>query len=160
MPNWLEDSRYELTFPPTPQYMTVQHGHNPWGFAPHPYNQPTPPSWQFSPSGALSRVAPPGAGIAPSQPLPPGSALGATVGGVELKDLLILVGVGLLIWWLVKGGVKTNPGVNKVVRVSGSSRNGFYYRLLRKGAKKHGPFATKADAVDDAESKGYRALGG
>jgi len=141
--------------------MTVQQGFNPVaGLRQHPYNQPALPASQFARPGVSQRPTGPGS-IAPSQPLPPGAAFGAPIlGGVELRDLLILAGVGLLIWWLLKGGVKKNQGVNKVVRVSGSGRNGFYYRLLRKGSKRHGPFATADEAVDDAESQGYRALGG
>jgi hypothetical protein len=106
-------------------------------------------------------------GLLPAQYQTPGSAmvgLGLTEDQQKtLKNLLLIAGVLLLGYWLFfskNSPLKRNPGrgKNKVVKLSGSSENGWHWRLLRKGSKRHGPFATQDEAADDAEGYGYKVL--
>jgi len=106
-------------------------------------------------------------GLLPAQYQTPGNAM-APLGLTEdqtktLKNALLIAGMILLGYWLFfskSSPLKRNPGrgKNKVVKLSGSSENGWYWRLLRRGSKRHGPFSTQDEAVDDAEGYGYKVL--
>ena len=106
-------------------------------------------------------------GLLPAQYQTPGSAmvgLGLTEDQQKtLKTALLVLLGGFFIWWLFlskSSPLKRNPGrgKNKVVKLSGSSESGWHWRLLRKGSKRHGPFATQDEAADDAEGYGYKVL--
>jgi len=121
---------------------------NPSAMAKRPYSGGLLPAAVQTPSGAMTA---PGFGLTEDQQK-------------TLKNTLIIVGVLLLGWWLFFS--KSSPlkqrnpghGKNKVVKLSGSSENGWYWRLLRRGSKRHGPFATQDEAMDDAEGYGYKVL--
>ena len=119
---------------------------NPSAMATRPYSGGLLPAAVQTPSGAMT----PGYGLTEDQQK-------------TLKNVLIVAGVLLLGWWLFfskSSPLKRNPGrgKNKVVKLSGSSENGWYWRLLRRGSKRHGPFSTQDEAVDDAEGYGYKVL--
>lgn len=111
------------------------------------------------------------------QGLVPYGQLGANEDSVKLiKDILILAGIFALFYWLVSeksplknpdssGGISGNPGRpgrlqtrNTLARVGQNSDGSYYWKLLRRRGKRHGPYASADDAVADAESKGYRIL--
>lgn len=91
--------------------------------------------------------------------------LGASEDTVKLiKDLLVLAGVFALFYWLIlspKSPLK-NPGRGRgklgIAKIGKHLDGSYYWRLLRRRAKKHGRFASAGDAVSDAECKGYRVL--
>jgi len=135
-----------------------------------PVNESQLPSTCTSPTGTGCRSLMP-TGIAPApymlQHLPNAYLpLGADTGTPgELPGWVKLVGVGLALWlfWKLvrKDAARSNPGLkSKLVRISGSARSGWYYKSLRKNARRVGPFATEGDAVDEAEGNGFRVLGG
>jgi hypothetical protein len=117
------------------------------GVAPHPYAAKASPGW---PAAVLT----PGSGIA-RQP-------GSLSGWSEMSDttkLLVVVGVGLLLFFILSGKfgglVKKNPaGPNRIVKVY-KTTSGWWFKLTRKKAKRHGPYASEEEAAAAAESKGY-----
>ena len=121
-----------------------QTGDNPVGIEKYPYMLQSP------------RV------IGPSGPYfsKPGQqgALGALADDDTLKTLLVVLGVGLLLWFMFKGPKKNPGGRSSVAKVIKGKDGGFYWRLLRKNAKRHGPYASRADAANAAKCKGNKVL--
>lgn len=120
---------------------------NPVALAPRPYGGKTWPA-QLS-----------------QQPVyvPATSQFGADVDPVKLiKDILVIAAVVLAAYWVLfgKSSPLRNPrrGKNAVARVSRGADGGWYWRLLRRGAKRHGPFDSADEAEADAEGSGHRVL--
>jgi hypothetical protein len=119
---------------------------NPSGIQRHPYQLP---GWSPDLLGPAQPYA--------SMPGTPGAMGAVNEGDDTLKTILTLAAVGLLLYFIF-GRAKSNPGVNKVAKVRKGSRGGWYWRLLRKGAKRHGPYGSRQSAIDDAEGEGYEVL--
>jgi hypothetical protein len=145
---------------------------NPVGIQKHPYQQRGWSSNMLMPAPYAGRLGPGGASgshyiveqgsfgaVAPTDAKGP---LGLTTD--QWKKLLIGTGVIVLLYLLFfrKGGVLKNPrgskGKNVVARVTGSERHGYFYKLMRKGAKKHGPYASRKAAKEAARCAGYRPI--
>jgi hypothetical protein len=95
--------------------------------------------------------------------VPATAQLGAESDQVKtIKDILIVVGICLLAYWLLfsRTSPLRNPrhGKNAIAKVSHGADGAWYWRLLRKGAKRHGPFGSAEEAESDAESAGHRVL--
>jgi hypothetical protein len=77
----------------------------------------------------------------------------------DTTKLLVVVGVGLLLYFLLVKGVKKNPGgKNKVVKVFETS-SGWWYKLAnRKRAKRYGPYHSQCAATEAAAEKGYSVM--
>jgi len=90
--------------------------------------------------------------------------LGATEDIVKtLKDLLVMAALFLAAYWLFfskRSPLKNSGGGgrNKIVKVIEGANEAWYYKLLRKGARRHGPFVSADAAAGDAEWKGYKVL--
>lgn len=68
---------------------------------------------------------------------------------------LLLIAAAFIFYKTVTQG--KNPGPNTIARVK-RGKKGWYYQLVRKGAAKHGLFASREDAKAEAECKGYHIL--
>lgn len=87
-----------------------------------------------------------------------------------VKDLMALAGVIALAYWLFfsaksplknpggLGAANPSAGRNKIVRVTQGAGGGWYYKLMRKRARRQGPYASYDDACAAAEEKGYSIL--
>jgi hypothetical protein len=110
------------------------------------------------------------------QPVPyrmSSTALGSTqVGSIDIKDLvknaLIAVGALAILYLVYKAllgnaKVKSNPGKvakgrNQLVRTNKRADGTYWYRLIRKGSKPQGPFATRKSLQTELRQKGYEAV--
>jgi len=134
---------------------------NPTGIAPQPYAYPGWPGNMLAPppTGVTARTD--NYAFAPPQPSGPYGAVATNDGDKTIK--FILWGIAMLAVYLliIRPAIKKNPGIRKrsaVARVVGSDGGGFFWKLLRKNAKKHGPYATKGDARGAAQCKGHRVI--
>lgn len=125
----------------------------PTGLAPHPY--PSTQAWDRNLLQPTSYYAPPGSA---TTHLGQSSWWDDETKGNTLVKVLLLAGLAFVLWQIFKGGVKSNPkGRNKVAKVWRGGK-GWMYKLVRKGAKSHGPFSSEEEAVAAAENKGYGVL--
>jgi len=82
----------------------------------------------------------------------------ATTDNSALLKGLLLIAAALILWKLITPGVKSNPkGRNTVAHVF-KGAGGWYYKLSRKRARRHGPYNSECAAIDAAESRGYYVM--
>jgi len=135
---------------------------NPVGIQPGPYTTSIWPA-AIQDHGMYARR--PG-GLGQESPVLPGApaAILPTTDTSPWKTLAVVLGISLALWLLLgemmKPGsrVRANPsGRNRVANVFRGS-GGWFWKLGRKRAKRHGPYSSHCAAAEAAESAGYSVL--
>lgn len=144
---------------------------NPEAIQRRPYGGKTWPAQLQQPAGVAMMAEQLGSYYS-AAPMVQGNGMGADVAPQagattdQIKLILITIGTALLLYWLFfsknaplrNTAQRRNPGKgkNRIVRVFKECNGGWYYKLMHKRARRHGPFDSGCAASDAAVDAGFK----